>query len=803
MLKNYLKIALRNLHRSKIYSLLNIAGLALGMAVALLIGLWVADEFNTNKNFGHYDRIVQLLQNGRQDGRAFTNHAVPVPLVEQLRKEYSDDFATVAMMSETGGHMLGFGDHNFGTEGCRYAEPGIIGLLPIKMISGGPNLLDAPASLIIDQSLAKSLFGNEDPLNKIIRVDNRQTMRVTGVFQNFPQGSVFGPGSVFQQIHLIMSWSQYALDYPDIKNAEGHWNYNPFIAYALLTDHADIDKVSARIRHLLKDHGRTDDPEVVLYPMSKWHLYDFKAGRLEGGAIKFVRMFGFIGLFVLLLACVNFMNMSTARSGRRAKEVGIRKAVGSLRVQLISQFLGESMLICCISLALALLIAQISLPAFNNIANKSIAIPWTNSIFWLVVAGFTLTTGLIAGSYPAFYLSSFSAINVLKGTIKPGRYAALPRKILVVLQFTVSIALIIGTLIVSGEIQYARNRPMGYAYHGVIGVFRSTPQLHQNYDVIRNVLLGNGSVADVALSSSPTSMVFGGIGGLVWPGKDPAFDDNFGYVHVSQNWGRTIGWQTIQGRDFSRDFPSDSSALIVNETAVKYMGLQHPVGTIIRRPDGPNPGKPYHIIGVIRDMMMQSPFENVIPTIFSMEAPAPELGIITIKLNPSLPMAAALARVAPVFKTYNPASSFDFWDNEQRFGWNFILEDRVGVLTRIFAGMAILISCLGMFGLSSFTAERRTREIGLRKVLGASAPRLWSLLTREFVLLVGLAFFIALPISYFFMHQWLQQYAYRVSISPWIFLLTLAGALLITLLTVSFQSIRASLANPVKSLRSE
>jgi ABC-type antimicrobial peptide transport system permease subunit len=514
-------------------------------------------------------------------------------------------------------------------------------------------------------------------------------------------------------------------------------------------------------------------------------------------------MFGFIGLFVLLLACVNFMNMSTARSERRSREVGIRKAMGSLRTQLITQFLGESLLLCCFSLVLALLIVKISLPAFNSIANKSMAIPWNSGMFWLVLAGFTLLTGFIAGSYPAFYLSAFNAVSVLKGTVKTGRHASLPRKILVVLQFTVSIALIIGTVIVSEEIQYARNRPMGYAYHGVIGVFRSTPELAQNYDVIRNELLSNGSVSDVALSSSPTSMVFGGIGGVIWPGKDPAFDDNFGFVEVSQNWGHTIGWQIIEGRDFSKDFPTDSTALIINEASVKYMGLQHPVGTIIRRKRNSNTEKQFHIIGVVRDMMMQSPFDNVIPTIFSMEAPASELGIITIKLNPSLSMAAALARVKPVFKTYNPASSFDYWDNEQRFGWNFILEDRIGALTRIFAVMAILISCLGMFGLSSYTAERRTREIGLRKVLGASVIHLWSLLTREFILLVGLAFLIAVPLSYAFMDHWLRHYAYRVDISTWIFVVTMAGAMFITLVTVSFQSIRASLANPTRTLRTE
>jgi putative ABC transport system permease protein len=804
MFKNYLKIALRNLLRNKIYSSLNIVGLALGMAVALLIGLWVADEFNTNKNFAHYDKIVQLLRNSTIDGHINTGSGMALPLVEKLRKDYTGDFKSVAMITDHGGHSLAIGDKKMGTEGCRYAEPGIIDLLPIQMISGGTNALEAPASMIIDQSLAKKLFGDEDPLNKVVRVDNQQNVRVTGVFQDFPHSSAFGTGSGYMQIHLIESWGQFVAENPGIKDIETDWKATPFAVYARLSDYASIDQVEVHIKDLMSGHGRTDKPELFLYPMSKWHLYNnFTEGKVDGGSIKFVRMFGFIGLFVLLLACVNFMNMSTARSERRSREVGIRKAVGSLRIQLIVQFLGESLLMCCISLLLALLIVQLSLPAFNRIADKNISIPWTSGIFWIMLAGFSLLTALIAGSYPSFYLSSFNAVKVLKGSLNPGRFASLPRKVLVVLQFTVSIALIIGTLIVSGEIQYARNRPVGYDWHGIIQVFRSTPQLMENYNVIRDELLRNGGASDVAISSGPTSMLFSSMGGFSWPGKDPAFADNFGYVSIAQNFGHTIGWQIKHGRDFSKDFPSDSTALVINETAVKYMSLEHAVGTTIRRVGNTGIKHQYHIIGVIADMMMQTPFENPMPTLFSMESPASDLGLINIKLNPSLSTTAALARVEPVFRKYNPTAAFDYWNNEERFGRNFVLEDRIGVLTRIFAAMAIFISCLGMFGLASFTAERRTREIGIRKVLGASVPHLWALLIREFLLLVCLAFLIALPISWFYMHDWLQQYAYRVPISAWIFIGTLGGALLITLITVSFQSIRASLANPVRSLRTE
>jgi len=497
------------------------------------------------------------------------------------------------------------------------------------------------------------------------------------------------------------------------------------------------------------------------------------------------------------------MNLSTARSERRAREVGIRKSIGSLRYQLIGQFLGESLMIAGIAVIFSLIILFMVLPWFNQVADKEIIFPWNKPIFWLSIFVFTIVTGLIAGSYPAFYLSSFDAVKVLKGTMKAGRFVTLPRKILVVLQFTISITLIVGTLVVFQEIQFARNRSMGYEMKGLLTVYRGTPESMQNYEVLRHDLIANGGIEDMALSLEPTTRLNTKPDGWNWPGKDPNINPLLGWTAVSQNFGSTVKWEFIQGRDFSNAFLSDSNAIILNETAVKYMGMKHPIGTLITSKYSQIAYKPMPVIGVIKDMIVESPFAQVTPTIYSMNLPASNLSWITFKLNHRLTTSQALGLVTPLFNKYIPAAPFDINFNDQTYAKNFMQEQRIGTLSLVFASFAIFISCLGLFGLSSFTAEQRTREIGVRKVLGASVMNLWTLLSKEFLVLVSIALFIALPVSYYLMNNWLQRYTFRISISTWIFIGTIGMSLFITLVTVSFQSIRASLANPVKSLRSE
>jgi len=642
--------------------------------------------------------------------------------------------------------------------------------------------------------MATALFGSEDPVGKVLKINNKKNLKVSGVFEDFAYNSEF------KGVNYIIPWAYYVADNNWVKNSETEWDNNSFQIYAQLQKNADVNKVGAKVKGRLLGHERADKPGVLLHPMAKWHLYDeFKQGINTGGSIQFVWMFGVIGLFVLLLACINFMNLSTARSEKRAKEVGIRKAVGSQRKQLIFQFLCESVLIAFIAFALSILLAQLALPWFNKIADKKMGILWGNGLFWLFAIGFTIFTGVISGSYPALYLSSFNSVKVLKGTFKAGRFASIPRKVLVVLQFSVSVALIIGTVVVYTQIQYAKNRPVGYSKDGLITINMNTPDLYGKYGTLRTDLINSGGAIAMAESSSPTTSVWSNQSSFDWKGKDPNFNPTFGVIAVTHDFGKAIGWQFVGGRDFSRDYPSDSAAFVLNEAAVKYIGFKNPVGETIKYHDS-NP-KNCRVIGVVKDMVMESPFAHAKPTIFLMDYEW--ANVITVKLNTNISTQAALSKVEAVFKRYNPGSPFEYTFNDADYAKKFGDEERISSLASFFAAFAVFISCLGLFGLASFTAEQRTKEIGVRKVLGASVINVWGLLSKDFVLLVFISFFIAIPVASYTMNKWLLGYDYHTGISVWIFAATAGAALLITIATVSFQAIKAALSNPVKSLRTE
>jgi putative ABC transport system permease protein len=796
MYRNYLKVALRNLVRNKAYSAINILGLAAGMAVALLIGLWIWDEVSYNKNFDNYDRIVRVMENSTHGSQTTTYNSVPIPLSVELRTVFGADFKHVSMGSWNFQHILAYKDKQVLRNGM-FVQPDFLPMFSVHLLKGGTGALKEPYSVIISQTLATAIFGNEDPMNRLIKADNQSSLKITGVYQDFPHNCEFN------DTHLLMSWDGYVADNGWVKSSETNWDNNSFQIYAQLQDHANLGTVQAKVKAGLEGHDRKDKPQVVLHPIDKWRLYsDFKDGVNTGGAIQFVRMFAIIGVFVLLLACINFMNLSTARSEKRAKEVGIRKAIGSLHRQLVGQFLGESLLITLFSFALALLFMELALPFFNELADKQMHLFWGSIPFWLIAIGFILVTGLIAGSYPAFYLSSFNSVSVLKGTFKAGRFASIPRKVLVVLQFTVSVSLIIGTLVVFEQIQYARDRPIGYDRNGLITIGLNTPELLQHYNAIRNDLLRTGAVANISLSSSPTTGVWANQSSFEWTGKDPSLNPTFAVISMNQEFGKTVGWQFVEGRDFSRDFPTDTAGIILNETAVHYMGLKEPVvGQIVKYSNGPDIS--LRVLGVIKDMVMESPFEPVKQSVFMLDTSGVGLNVINLKINPAVSTARALPLIAAVFKKYNPGSPFDYTFNDEDYAHKFDFEQRIGRLATFFAGFAIFISCLGLFGLASFMAEQRTKEIGVRKVLGASVFNLWGLLSRDFLVLVSMSFLVAIPLSWYLMHNWLQNYNYRTPISVWIFVLTAAAALLITLVTVSVQSIRASMASPVRSLRAE
>jgi ABC-type antimicrobial peptide transport system permease subunit len=663
------------------------------------------------------------------------------------------------------------------------------------MLKGNINALSDPSSILINASLAKTLFGNTDPIGKMIRLDNKDNYKVEGVYEDFPHNTTLN------DTKLLLPWKKYITTEKWLKEAATQWNNHSWQAFVQIADHIDINKETEKIKNVVMVHknAATEGREqAYLWPMNKWRLFsDFKDGKPIKGRIQFIWLFSIIGVFVLMLACINFMNLSTARSEKRAKEVGIRKTVGSVRSQLIRQFLSESVLVAFISFVFSVIFVLLLMHLFNKLADKDISFPWSNIYFWLIALLFTFITGLISGSYPALYLSRFEPIKVLKGTFRVGRFASLPRKVLVVVQFTFSIALIIGTVIVFKQIQFAKNRPVNYRNEGLISIMMSTPDLYGHYAAIRADLLATGVVDNMAESSCPTTGVWSNQIGFNWEGKDPNSLPSFGTIAVTEDFGKTIGWQIKEGRDFSKDFATDSLAMILNESAVKQVGMKRDiVGQIIQFND-----KKYTVVGVVKDMIMESPYKPVTPTVFLYDPTW--ANVVTVAIKQGAPVKTALSKIETVFKKYNPGAPFDYTFNDEDYAKKFADEQRVGNLATFFTVLAIFISCLGLFGLASFVAEQRKKEIGVRKVLGASTYNLWQMLSKEFALLVIISCFISIPLAWYYLHNWLQQYEYRTTISFWVFIVSGTGALIITLITVSFQAIKAALANPVKSLRTE
>ena len=545
------------------------------------------------------------------------------------------------------------------------------------------------------------------------------------------------------------------------------------------------------------------NPQVILHPMSNWHLYPFQRGVIDSKPLEMVWLVGTIGLFVLILACINFMNLSTARSEKRAKEVGIRKTIGSMRRQLVYQFYSESFLVILISFVLACLIVNFTLSWFNILAGKEMNIPWRDYYFWLISLGFIFITGVLAGSYPAFYLSSFQPVKVLKGTFRIGWFASVPRKTLVIMQFSVSVALIICTIVVYRQLAVGKDRPVGYSREGLIMLEMKSPDFYGKDEVLNNALLQTGVVSGFSQSMGKVTEVSSGNNGFDWRGRDPRKEESFGTLAVSADHGKTVGWQFLAGNDFTGSPASDSAGVVINEAAAKYIGFKNPVGETITWAWREQPPRPYKVLGVIKDMVMESPYDPVEPTLFFVKALNGGVNWINIRVKPEAPMSEALPKIERVFKKIIPAAPFDYKFVDADYAAKFAAEERITGLAGFFAVFAIFISCLGLFGLASFVAEQRTKEIGVRKVLGASVFNLWRLLSKEFIILVTISLFIATPVAYYFMNNWLQDYHYRTDLSWWIFALAGAAAIVITLLTVSFQAIKAAIANPVRSLRTE
>lgn len=799
MFKNYLKIAWRNLTKNKAYTFINVGGLALGMAVTLIIGLWITDELSHNSYFTHKNQIAQVYQSQTNNGETGIGPAIPRPLEKAFREGYMDNFKHLVMSSWNTSQYLKYKETNISRAG-NFMQRKAPEMLDLKILKGEKDGVREINSIMLNESTANALFGDEDPIGKTIEVNSQYDMMVTAVYQDIPFNTSFN------DTEFIMPWDKYVSVNEWVKNAEDHWGNNSYQMFVQLADNTTMESVTSKIKMVkqdLNENSREFDTQLFLFPMKEWHLRgNFENGKQVGGRIKYVWLFGIIGAFILLLACINFMNLSTARSEKRAKEVGIRKAIGSQRGQLINQFLGESFLVVLFAFGLAILIVVSSLNGFNELARKELTFPWSSLGFWGASLAFILFTALLAGSYPALYLSSFRPVDVLKGTFKSGKHSGLPRKILVVVQFTVSVAFIIGTVVVMQQINYAKNRPIGYDKQGLVQIPTMSQDFDGKFELMRNEFINSGAVVEMSTSSAPTTRIWSNRSGFDWEGKPEGFQEDLAWTEVSPEYAKSLGLKIVEGRDFSREFASDSSAVLLNETAVKYMGLEDPVGKFITDTDVEDPFEPMKIIGVVQDMIAQSPYEPVKQGMYVFDKHG-NSSYYNIRLNPQQSANQNIAVIERVFKEHFPSIPFQYDFVDEEYAEKFASEVRIGRLSGIFTALAILISCLGLFGLTSFVAEQRTKEIGVRKVLGATVFNVWNMLSKDFLKLVIISCFIAVPIAYYVMNGWLQEYPYRVILKWWIFGLAMLGAMLVTVLTVSFQAIRAAKSDPARSLRTE
>ena len=807
MFQNYLKVGWRNLLKYKGYSLLNIGGFATGMMIFIFIGLWIYDELSYNKYFKNYDFITQIWQGGINPSNHNIDggYALQYPVAATLRNNYPQYFDRVIMTWWINEYTIEYGDKKFRKVG-EFIEEGGLEMLTLKMLSGSYQSLHDPHSIILSKSTAESIFGNDDPVNKMLRIDNKVEVVVTGIYEDISANNSFSELDFFLPWSLLSSYNEM------VKNRENDWDNHMVTAYAQLRSDVDIESANAGIKDLYKDNMppdffktvETTMPFVQLIPMKTWHLFsEFKDGEPVGGRIAYVRLFALIGILILMLACINFVNLSTARAERRSREIGLRKAVGSSHGQLVSQFLSESFVTVCLSFVLSSALFLIFQKWFNQISDKNIILPWSNIGIWGLILSFLVFTAFLAGIYPAFYLSSIKPIRILKGKSRNGKYAVLSRKILIVFQFTVSISLFIGTAVIYKQVQHTRNRPVGYSREGLLTLRMRDPDFKAKLKVLKSELQNSGVVTDIAVSSSPLTQITNTTGRYNWEGKSPEQESEFVNCNVSPEFGTTIGWEIVAGRDFSQELSLDTvSSIIINESAAKYMGLVDPIGKELIDVD--EFGKfrwSKTIIGVVKDIVMESPYEHVMQTIYYYNRNSQN--VLLIRINPSTSIHSALPQIKAVFDKVLPSAFFDFSFVSEEYSAKFKHEERIGILSGIFSILAIFISCLGLVGLSSYMTEIRTKEIGIRKSFGASVFSIYKKMSFYFLILVFISSFIAIPISVYIMTHWLHNYEYRTSISLWVPVSSVTGALIVTLLTVSFQAIKASFTNPVECLRSE
>lgn len=786
MLKNYLKVAFRNLWKNKGFSFINIIGLAVGMASAILILLWIQNEVSYDNFHEKKDRIYEAWNRATFSGEMHCWNTTPKVMAAAVQRDFPE-VEHACRVNWPSRLMFTVGDKKLMERG-NAVDSIFLQVFTFPLLQGNPaTVLNDPHSIVVTETFARALFGTTDAVGKIVKIDNKNNYTVTGILKDLPNNTRF-------TFKYLLPWAYVRGDNNDDKN----WGNNSTRTYMLLKPNVSLASVQAKMKVLKPRYDSSEKHwEMFVYPMNRWRLYSsFKGAVEDGGRIEFVRLFGIVAGFILLIACINFMNLSTARSEKRAKEVGIRKVVGAPRSVLISQFIGESVLLSFMAAILALVIVLISLPGFNTLTEKRLYVPFGSVWFWISGIVFILFTGLLAGSYPAFFLSSFQPVKVLKGTFKAANALVTPRKVLVVLQFTFAIVLIICTIIVKQQIDYARNRDTGYE-RGSLVFHYMEGDIDKKYELIKQELLSSGAAVSVCKTSSPLTENYSDTWGFVWDGKAPDDKTDFNYFCADQQLAKTTGIQIVKGRDFDlAAYPTDSTAMLLNESAVKAMHFKEPLGQTVKDGD-----RPYHVVGVIKDFIIQSPYEPIRPMVII--GAKGWFSVVNFKLPPDVLTKTSLNKAEAVFRKYNPDYPFEYHLVNEEYAEKFDDERRIGTLAGLFAALTVFISCLGLFGLATYMAENRVKEIGVRKVLGASVSGLVTLLSADFLKLVLISFVVAAPIAWYAMYSWLKDYPYRVSIEWWVFVMAAVLSIGIALLTVSYQAIKAALSNPAKSLRSE
>lgn len=786
-----MKVLFRSLWKNRTFSFLNIFGLAIGITCAALIFLWVEDEVTFNHNFAKRDHLYHVMENQKSDAGISTGGSTPGPLAASLKAEVPG-VVNSGRLSWAMDELAVIGDKSIKENGM-YADPSILTMYTLPFIYGNAaTALNTPQSVVISESMAKKFFGNDNPVGKTINMNAKGAYSVdglytvTGVFVDLPANSTYK----FQWLSPYTTWEN-ANDW--LKP----WTNNLTETIVELSPQADVAAVNAKLKTFLSTKLSDNTTQCFLFNMNDWNLRNhFENGVQSGGNIKYVHMFSIIAIIILLIACINFMNLSTARSEQRAKEVGVLKVVGAGKGRLITKFICEAVAMAFISVLVAIAFMYLLLPAYNSLVQKQLSVNLFSPSHLFLLLGIALLCGVLAGSYPAFYLSSFNPVFVLKGIkIKSSGGVSFIRKALVVTQFSASVILIICTVIIYQQVQHIKTRDLGYNKDGLVYMdMQGTMKSH--FNTVKDKLMATGYVENVAASLHDALHVYSYGDGFGWQGKNPNLKVSVHSNVVSPEYLATMHMKITSGRDFYSQPGIDSTGVIINESMAKLMGSQGKVGSIIT-------SRQYklQVVGIMKDFVYNDVYAAGMPLILFSGNYAST--VMALRFKPNVNLEQAIAKTEAVMKEVNPGIPFEYRFADDDFNLLFASETLIGKLAGVFAALAIFISCLGLFGLAAYTAERRTKEIGIRKVLGASVQGLTALLSKEFIQLVAVSCLIAFPVAWWAMHSWLQNYEYRTTINAWVFIMAGITALAVALLTVSFQAVKAALNNPVKALRSE